>query len=65
MPVTLAGIIAPIIQLSVDNASRRRDVLDSLAGNLLDTTGKAKLAAMLKPFFRRYDTNGDGSMSAH
>jgi hypothetical protein len=64
MPVTLAGIIAPIIQLSVDNASRRRDGLDSLAGNLLDTTGKAKLAAMLKPFFRRYDTNGDGSMSA-
>ena len=64
LPVTLAGVIAPIIDSSVQSASAGSDGLARLSGELLDNPGKAKLAAMLKPFFRRYDANGDGHMSA-
>ena len=64
LPVTLAGIIAPIIDSSVQSAATASDGLAHLSGELLDNPGKAKLAAMLKPFFRRYDANGDGHMSA-
>lgn len=64
MPVNISGIIGPIIDTSVGTVSRRPQSLKSLGVNLLDSAGKAKLTAMLKPFFRRYDANGDGSMSA-
>ena len=65
MPVTLAGIIAPIIESSVKSAEKRTEEggLGSFSGHLLDDPGKAKLAMMLKPFFRRYDANNDGHMN--
>ena len=64
MPVNISGIIGPIIDTSVGTVSRRPQSLKNLGVNLLDSAGKTKLTAMLKPFFRRYDANGDGSMSA-
>lgn len=64
-PVTLAGIIAPII---ADGTAKALAAASSgtnyLEGALLDNHGKKKLHSLLKPFFKKYDEDGDGKISS-
>jgi Ca2+/Na+ antiporter len=60
--ITLAGIIAPIITQSVSKASEEGG-LAYLSGALLDAPGKRRLQDLLKPFFKKFDVNGDGQIN--
>ena len=63
--LTLAGVIAPIIADCVDRAAAAgaKGSQNVLEKALLDNEGKRKLHALLKPFFKKYDANGDGEIS--
>ena len=64
MPMTIAGVIAPIIaEASAIARAKPAEGLAALSGELLDTPGKQQLSRLLKPFFHKYDENGDGHMS--
>jgi Ca2+/Na+ antiporter len=63
-PVTLAGVIYPIIEAASQKAAQDGPASTPNSGRLLDDAGKARLSSLLKPFFRIYDVNGDGRMSA-
>ena len=61
--ISLAGVIAPIIAASASKASDEGG-LAYFSGALLDSPGKMRLENLLKPFFKKFDTNGDGQISA-
>jgi len=64
--VTLAGVIAPIIEQSTATLSERsgKDGLAAFSGPLLDDHGKARLTSLLRPFFKKYDVDGNGKISS-
>jgi len=60
-PVTLAGVIAPIMAEGVQKATEGS--LASFSDSLINAAGKKRLETLIKPFYKRYDANGDGHIS--